>query len=127
MIAGSGLRAANAALNTTNNNVANASTEGYSRQTVVQEANAPLRTFVKYGCAGAGVQTIAIERNRSEFYDAKYRSNNTRLGIYEIKEYYQMQVQQYLKDDGKPASPPSMARSAMHCRTLLPTVRILTR
>lgn len=101
MIAGSGLRAANAALNTTNNNVANASTEGYSRQTVVQEANAPLRTFVKYGCAGAGVQTIAIERNRSEFYDAKYRSNNTRLGIYEIKEYYQMQVQQYLKDDGK--------------------------
>ena len=49
MIAGSGLRSANAALNTTNNNIANANTEGYSRQTVVQEANAPLRTFVKYG------------------------------------------------------------------------------
>lgn len=100
MIAGSGLRSANAALNTTNNNIANANTSGYSRQTVVQEANTPLRTFVKYGCAGAGVETIAIERNRSEFYDSKYRTNMTKLGIYEIKEYYQMQVQQYLKDDG---------------------------
>lgn len=100
MIAGSGLRSANAALNTTNNNIANANTDGYSRQTVVQEANTPLRTFVKYGCAGAGVETIAIERNRSEFYDSKYRTNMTKLGIYEIKEYYQMQVQQYLKDDG---------------------------
>jgi len=101
MIAGSGLRNANAALNTTNNNIANATTEGYSRQTVVQEARDPLRVFAQYGCAGAGVETIAIERNRNEFFDAKYRSNNTRLGVYEIKEYYQMQVQQYLKDDGK--------------------------
>ncbi|MDO4513996.1 MAG: flagellar hook-associated protein FlgK [Lachnospiraceae bacterium] len=100
-IAGSGLRAANASLNTTNNNIANASSTGYSRQTVVQEAQTPLRTFVKYGCAGAGVDVIAIERNRSEFYDAKYRTNMTKLGVYEVKEYYQMQVQQYLKDDGK--------------------------
>ena len=83
-IAGSGLRAANASLNTTNNNIANASSTGYSRQTVVQEAQTPLRTFVKYGCAGAGVDVIAIERNRSEFYDAKYRTNMTKLGVYEV-------------------------------------------
>ena len=47
------------------------------------------------------MDVIAIERNRSEFYDAKYRTNMTKLGVYEVKEYYQMQVQQYLKDDGK--------------------------
>ena len=69
-IASSGLRAANAALNTTGNNISNADTVGYSRQTVVQEAYEALRTFTTYGCAGAGVDTIAIERIRDEFYDA---------------------------------------------------------
>ena len=38
VIASSGLRAANASLNTTGNNISNADTEGYSRQTVVQQA-----------------------------------------------------------------------------------------
>ena len=37
-IAGSGLRAANAALNTTANNISNSDTENYSRQKVVQQA-----------------------------------------------------------------------------------------
>ena len=38
MIGGSGLRASNAALNTTANNIANAQTAGYSRQLVTQQA-----------------------------------------------------------------------------------------
>ena len=38
-IAASGLRAANASLNTTANNIANANTDGYSRQGVKQSAN----------------------------------------------------------------------------------------
>ena len=42
-IAGSGLRASNAALNTTANNISNAQTKGYSRQVVSQEANNALR------------------------------------------------------------------------------------
>ena len=44
-IAGSGLRASNAALNTTANNISNAQTSGYSRQVVEQQANNALRTF----------------------------------------------------------------------------------
>ena len=40
-IAGSGLRAANAALNTAANNISNKDTEGYSRQRVVQQAADP--------------------------------------------------------------------------------------
>ena len=66
-----GLLASNAALNTTSNNIANVQTEGYSRQQVVQEAAQAIRVFRTYGCAGAGVETIAIERVRDEFYDSK--------------------------------------------------------
>ncbi|SDA42063.1 flagellar hook-associated protein 1 FlgK [Butyrivibrio sp. INlla18] len=99
-IAASGLRAANAALNTTANNISNVDTKGYSRQKVNQEAADALRVFAKYGCAGAGVETIAIERVRDSFYDVKYRNNEQLLGNVEQKNYYTKLVEQYLDDDG---------------------------
>jgi flagellar hook-associated protein 1 FlgK len=99
-IAYSGLLASNAALNTTTNNMANVSTEGYSRQYVVQQAAAALRSFEAYGCAGAGVDTIAIERYRDEFYDVKYWNNQTKVGEFKTKEYYMGQVETYFQDDG---------------------------
>lgn len=99
-IAGSGLRAANAALNTTANNIANAQTTGYSRQLVTQEANNALRVFATYGCAGAGVDTIAIERVRDHFYDVKYWNNNCKYGEYSAKSYYMSMIEKYLDDDG---------------------------
>ncbi len=100
-IASSGLRAANAALNTTANNISNTNTEGYSRQEVKQEAMNPLRVFATYGCAGAGVNTLAIERIRNQFYDTKFRQNETKLGEYDTKAYYCKMVEDYLEDDGK--------------------------
>lgn len=100
-IAASGLRAANAALNTTGNNISNVNTEGYSRQEVQQAANDPLRVFATYGCAGAGVDTIAIERIRDSFYDDKFRDNETKLGEYDTKAYYCKSIEEYLTDDGK--------------------------
>jgi flagellar hook-associated protein 1 FlgK len=99
-IAGSGLRAANAALNTTANNISNANTDGYTRQAVKQEATDALRVFATYGCAGAGVDTIAIERVRDSFYDNKYRNNETLLGNFEQKNYYNGLIEDYLNDDG---------------------------
>ncbi len=99
-IAASGLRAANAALNTTANNISNVNTEGYSRQEVVQEAASALRVFATYGCAGAGVDTLAIERIRDSFYDTKYRDNETKLGEYDVKAYYCKMIEEYLTDDG---------------------------
>jgi flagellar hook-associated protein 1 FlgK len=99
-IAGSGLRAANAALNTTANNISNANTDGYTRQRVDQASNDALRVFATYGCAGAGVDTIAIERVRDQFYDAKYRNNESLLGIAREKNYYNGLIEQYLDDDG---------------------------
>ena len=100
-IASSGLRAANAGLNTTANNISNTNTEGYSRQQVVQEAMSPLRVFSTYGCAGAGVNTLAIERIRDQFYDNKFRQNETKLGEYDTKAYYCKMIEEYLTDDGK--------------------------
>lgn len=100
-IAGSGLRAANASLNTAANNISNADTKGYSRQRVIQEAADPLRAFATYGCAGAGVKTLAIERIRDEFYDVKYRENETSYGEYSAKNYYMQMIQNYFDDDGK--------------------------
>ena len=98
-IASSGLRAANAALNTTGNNISNVNTEGYSRQVVETEAANALRVFAAYGCAGAGVETIAIERIRDSFYDNKYRENETRLGEFDTKAYYMRMIEEYLTDD----------------------------
>lgn len=98
-IAYSGLMAANAALNTTNNNISNAETKGYSRQATVTQASAALRVFQTYGCAGAGVDTLAIERIRNEFYDYKYWNNNTKLGEYDVKYYYMKQIETYLMDN----------------------------
>ncbi len=99
-IASSGIRAANAALNTTANNLANTHTDGYSRQQVTQEAADALRLFTTYGCAGAGVDTVAIERVRDEFYDLRFRNNNSTLGEYDIKKYYTQSIEDYLDDDG---------------------------
>ena len=100
-IASSGLRAANAALNTTANNISNTNTVGYSRQEVKQEAMSPLRVFSTYGCAGAGVNTLAIERIRDLFYDNKYRQNETKLGEFDTKAYYCKMIEDYLEDDGQ--------------------------
>lgn len=99
-IAGSGLRAANAALNTTANNISNAQTVGYSRQQVTQQANNALRTFTTYGCAGAGVDTIAIERVRDSFYDVKFWDNNSKFGEFEVKKYYTEMFEDYFDDEG---------------------------
>lgn len=95
-----GLLANNAAINTTANNIANVQTEGYSRQQNVQQANQALRVFQTYGCAGAGVETLAIERIRDEFYDTKYWENNSKVGEYSTKQYYMKQVESYFTDDG---------------------------
>ncbi len=98
-IAYTGLTAANAALNTTANNIANVETDGFSRQTVTQQASNAIRTYTTYGCAGAGVDTISIDRNRDAFYDFKYWNNNNKVGEYEEKQYYMKQIEDLFCDD----------------------------
>ena len=102
-IAYTGLLASNAAMNTTSNNIANVQTEGYSRQQVTQQAAHALRVFQTYGCAGAGVETLAIERVRDEFYDSRYWNNNQKVGEYGQKQYYMQQIEAYFDDNGQNA------------------------
>lgn len=102
-IAYSGLLSANAAQNTTANNIANVETPGYSRQQVTQQAANALRVFQTYGCAGAGVETIAIEQIRDEFYDLRFWNNNAKVGEYDEKQYYMTMIEDYFDDS--PFSP----------------------
>ncbi len=102
-IAYTGLLASNAALNTTSNNIANVQTVGYSRQQVTLQAASALKVFQTYGCAGAGVETLAIERIRDEFYDFRYWNNNSKVGEYGQKQYYMQQIEAYFDDNGQNA------------------------
>lgn len=98
-IAYTGLTASNAALNTTANNIANVETDGYSRQTVTQQASNAIRSYTTYGCIGSGVDTLSIDRNRDAFYDFKFWNNNNKVGEYEEKHYYMKQVEDLFSDD----------------------------
>lgn len=94
-----GLLASNASLNTTANNIANADTQGYSRQVVNQVAGNALRTYTTFGCSGSGVDVRSIERVRDEFYDVKYWINKGTEGEYDKKQYYMTQMEDYFLDD----------------------------
>lgn len=97
-IAYTGLQAANAALNTSANNIANVETEGYSRQKTVQEATPALHTWTTYGMAGSGVDTIEITQVRNQYYDLKNWTNNDSYGTYSILQYYMEQIEDYFTE-----------------------------
>lgn len=100
-IAGSGLSAFQAAINTTANNISNVRTDGYSRQTANRVASEALRVHQKYGTAGSGVTTESITQMRDFYYDVKYWENNANLGYYDRKQYYMKQIETYFIDDDK--------------------------
>jgi flagellar hook-associated protein 1 FlgK len=81
----SGLLAEQTALDTTGNNIANANTEGYSRETALLEPNPALPIPAISGYTGEGAQlgtgvTVAtIARIRNSYLDAQYRTQNSSL------------------------------------------------
>ena len=102
-IAGSGLNAFSASINTTANNVSNIDTEGYSKQVVNKEASSALRVFQKYGSTSTGVYAASVTRMRDEYYDEKYWNNEGDYGYYERKQYYMNQIEDYFNDKGATA------------------------
>lgn len=82
----SGLMANQDALDVTGHNIANANTEGYSRQTVVLQTNEPLKiaalspTDGKGAQLGTGVGVETITRVRSSFLDTQFRAQSSELG-----------------------------------------------
>src|SRR5437763_12838953 len=81
-----GLLAQQRAVDVTSHNVANANTEGYSRQEAVLEPTAALdiRTGALIGGGGGqigtGVDVATFRRIRDQFLDLQYRAQNMGLG-----------------------------------------------
>lgn len=74
-----------AALNTTGHNIANANTEGYTRQRVNMQASIPMEAYglnrsVSPGQLGTGVEFSSITRIREGFLDGQFRNENTANG-----------------------------------------------
>jgi flagellar hook-associated protein 1 FlgK len=81
----SGLLANQQALDIAGHNIANANTEGYTRETAVMQPNPPieipaLSTLTGEGAQlGTGVGVQAYERIRNSYLDAQYRTQNGAL------------------------------------------------
>ncbi len=84
-IASQGLFTAKAALNITNHNISNATTEGYSRQVGVQKATRPLAANNGKGMIGTGSDIIGINQVRDYYLDVKYWNENATLGQHSVK------------------------------------------
>jgi len=68
-------------INVTSNNIANASTEGYSRQRAVMEPNTP--TYFSYGAMGSGVSIRDVQRVRDVYSDRTFRRETSGSGFAE--------------------------------------------
>lgn len=74
-------------LYTTGHNIANANTEGYSRQRVNFETRLPTPNASRNrqeipGQLGTGVQAGSVERIRNQFLDVQFRAENSKSGYY---------------------------------------------
>ena len=70
-----GLNLSQSALRTAGHNIANANTEGYSRQSVLAEANP--EQFLGSGFVGTGVSVSSIERQANQFVIGQLRSDTS--------------------------------------------------
>ena len=86
-IAKRGLNVQQSAINTTSHNIANANTEGYSRQRAVAETTRPFGGMSKFdscsvGQVGTGAEITSIQRIRDYFIDYQVRSESGTSGYY---------------------------------------------
>lgn len=79
------------ALGVTAQNVANANTEGYTRQVAVFEATPPLNTIP--GMMGTGVQVTEIKRSFDVFIDSQITSETVTLGFFKAQKEILGQVE----------------------------------
>ena len=97
-IGATGLYTYQAQLNTTAHNIANAGTEGYSRQRALQRAGDPLSVHNTYGMVGTGSEVYDIIQDRNMYYDIKYRNNNAIAGEYLTKSHYATEIENFYND-----------------------------
>ncbi|QHW32591.1 flagellar hook-associated protein FlgK [Paenibacillus rhizovicinus] len=77
-------------INTIGHNIANANTEGYSRQRVTMVASRPMEAFgmqrsLTAGQLGTGVEATAIKRVRTAFLDDQFRNESKYVGSWSVQ------------------------------------------
>jgi flagellar hook-associated protein 1 FlgK len=77
-VAYTGLAAAQVGIETTSHNIANANTEGYSRQRVDLQTRFPFLSA--YGPLGSGVEVAGVNRVRNAFLDDRVRAASEQAG-----------------------------------------------
>lgn len=93
-IAKRGIFSASVGLDTTSHNIANANTEGYSRQRAVQKSSFPLAypgpfITLRPGQIGTGTEITSITRIRSDFIEAQIHRETGGFSMYaEMSEYF---------------------------------------
>lgn len=98
-----GLNAAQAGLTTTSHNIANASTEGYHRQGIIQSTNAPLKSGS--GFFGQGTTVDTVLRSYSEFLDKQVLSAQTTSSYLDAYYAQVSQIDNLLADPTSGLSP----------------------
>jgi flagellar hook-associated protein 1 FlgK len=95
-----GMMAAKAAISTTGHNIANANTDGYSRQRVLTETNPNLATQGSKAVVGSGTQVSRIERINDEYLEKQVRNAGKDLSHMEEKEMSLKQVEDIFNEMG---------------------------
>lgn len=99
----SGLFSQQTSLNVTSHNIANANTDGYSRQRADLVTSSPytMPSMNNAACAGqlgTGVTVASIDRIRDTFLDYQYRIENGINGLYTGRDKYLSQVEGILNE-----------------------------
>ena len=102
-IAKRGLQVNQSLINTTSHNIANADTDGYSRQRSVVATTTPSGGNSKFdtctvGQVGTGSQIIAIQRIRDTFIDARVRNQMSENGSLDAQDTYMGQVENIVNE-----------------------------
>ncbi len=102
-VAKRGMFAQQKAIDVTSHNIANANTEGYSRQRATMETSKPfgmpsLNNSIGPGQLGTGVQISSIVRIRDSFLDYQVRTENGTKGLYEGREKFLVEIESIINE-----------------------------
>jgi len=87
-VATRGMSAQQKAIDVTSHNIANANTDGYTRQRATMETTRPFSDASGAGQLGTGVQVSTITRIRDSYLDYRVRAESGTMGLYEGREKF---------------------------------------
>lgn len=97
-IAKRGMSVEQKSIQITSHNIANANTEGYSRQRAIRETTRPfpmpsVNNSIGPGQIGTGVQITTIQRVRDNFLDFQFRAEQSKMGTYEARDRFLSEIE----------------------------------